>query len=167
MPDMTMGAPRPRGGVFDDGETANRPGAEPPTTPVPDDHAQPSGLRVLVVDDDPSTRLLIRRFLKESCIVEECATAESAVRLARDQAFDLVLLDINLGDEFGGEYVLRWLREMPGQGATPAVAVTAYAMPGDRERFLGAGFDGYLSKPFSRQHLEDAMRGVMRQNSSG
>ena len=67
--------------------------------------------------------------------------------------FDLVLLDINLGQGPNGADVLRELRAMPAYQDVPIVAVTAYALPGDRERFLGMGFTDYLAKPFNADEL--------------
>jgi len=68
-----------------------------------------------------------------------------------------VLLDINLGCARDGVDVLRELRMLPGYERVPTVAVTAYAMPGDKERFLEAGFDAYLGKPFTEEELHEVL----------
>jgi CheY-like chemotaxis protein len=73
-------------------------------------------------------------------------------------AYDVLVLDINLGGKQTGADVLRIARTLPGYGAVTALAVTAYALPGDREEFLRAGFDGYVSKPFTVSALLAALR---------
>jgi CheY-like chemotaxis protein len=114
--------------------------------------------RVLVVDDNPNTRLLMERMLRAEFGVAAVGDAAEALRAAEHEGpFDAVLLDINLGAEVSGEDVMRRLRKMPAYAETPIVAFTAYALPGDRERFLHAGFSGYLPKPFTKQQLLQAL----------
>ena len=74
-----------------------------------------------------------------------------------DGPFDLVLIDINLGEGPNGKDVLSELRAMPAYRDVPIAAVTAYALPGDRETFLNTGFNAYLSMPFR----EDALRALV------
>ena len=62
-------------------------------------------------------------------------------------------MDINLGKEMDGIHVTKEIRKLPGYSTTPIVALTAFAMAGDREEFLGGGCDYYISKPFSKQDL--------------
>lgn len=126
--------------------------AAPPPIPV----AGPSAgiRRVLAVEDNHIMQSLLRRFLESADYeVTTAANGEDALELARTEAFDLLLLDINLGDGMTGVDVLREVRTWPGYAAVPTVAVTAYALPDDEERFLAEGFDGYLSKPFTKQAL--------------
>ena len=70
-------------------------------------------------------------------------------------------MDINLGEDETGVDVMLKIRELPGYKNIPIVAVTAYALPGDRERFLQAGFDGYIGKPFTKQQLFRMMDQVL------
>jgi len=114
--------------------------------------------RVLVVDDNLNTRNLMERMLCTEYDVTCLADATSALR-ATDEgpAFAAVLLDINLGGEVSGEEVMRRLRRTDAYGGAPIMAFTAYALPGDRERFLHTGFSGYLAKPFTRAQLLEAV----------
>ncbi len=57
---------------------------------------------------------------------------------------------------------MRTLRQTPDFAALPIVAVTAYALPGDRDRFLASGFDAYVTKPYTRQHLVESMEEAMQ-----
>ena len=103
--------------------------------------------RILIVEDNLLNRLLIHDILTlRGHQVLEAATVDEALR-ALDLAIpDLLLLDVQIPGG-GGEAVIRDVRSRPGLAALPIVAVTSLAMPGDRERLLGIGFQGYLSKP--------------------
>jgi two-component system, cell cycle response regulator DivK len=86
----------------------------------------------------------------------EAWTGEQAVELAAGQQPDVVVMDIRLPDIDGLEALQR-LRADERTAAIPVVALTAQAMAGDRERFLAAGFDGYLSKPVDIAALVDTV----------
>jgi two-component system cell cycle response regulator DivK len=103
--------------------------------------------QILVVEDNERNMRLFCDVLQASGYrTLEATTGESAVELALEHAPDLVLMDIQLPD-IGGVEALALLRA-DGRGAfLPVLALTAQAMEGDRERFLAAGFDGYVSKP--------------------
>ena len=103
--------------------------------------------RVLVVEDNEKNMKLFCDVLRATGYETlEAASGEAAVALAAERAPDLVLMDIQLPDIDGLE-ALRRLRADERTAAVPVLALTAQAMQGDRERFLDAGFDGYLSKP--------------------
>ena len=126
--------------------------------------------RVLAMDDNPAMLYLLERFLDEVPEVNEVDTAEdeeTALALTRRHRYDVVLLDINLGGIRTGVDVLHELRQVPEYAAVPAVAVTAYALPGDRERFLEAGFDAYLGKPFTEEQLREVLIAVLPAQNSG
>ena len=131
--------------------------ASPEVPSAPDEEAEGARAVILVLEDNPDTRTLIGRRLSTYYEVEVVGTPEEALELARQNRYDLLLLDINLGTSMDGLDVLEVMRTLPLHGETPAIAVTAYAMPGDRERFLEAGFDGYLSKPFTKMQLFGAL----------
>ena len=111
------------------------------------------GQRVLVVEDNVFTRLLVERLLRDSYSVTTVASADEAFALATEKSFDVVLMDINLGDDIDGVDIMRQLKRDATSANVPMVALTAYAMPEDRDRFLEAGFDHYLSKPFTKEDL--------------
>jgi len=113
----------------------------------------PAKQRLLFVEDNPSIRVLVTRQLEGDFEVEAVPEGESALRYATQTHYDVVLLDIHLGPGLDGEAVLQALRRLPGYATTPIFAVTAHALPEDRARFLEKGFDGYLSKPFTRVQL--------------
>jgi two-component system, cell cycle response regulator DivK len=103
--------------------------------------------QILVVEDNERNMKLFCEVLQASgCRTLEATTGQSAMELASEHQPALVLMDIQLPDIDGIE-VLNRLRADERFSSVPVLALTAQAMDGDRERFLEAGFDGYLSKP--------------------
>jgi two-component system, cell cycle response regulator DivK len=106
-----------------------------------------AGECVLVVEDNDKNMKLFRDILQaKGYRTLEASSGEEALALATGNVPALVLMDIQLPDIDGVE-ALRRLREDERTAQIPVLALTAQAMEGDRERFLEAGFDGYLSKP--------------------
>ncbi len=114
-------------------------------------------LHILTVEDNPDTQTLLRYMLKPHFALVFASQVDEALMEASKYTIGLFLLDINLGEQRTGIDLLELLHQRPGYEDTPALALTAYAMPGDRERFLDAGFDGYISKPFTRRELLNAI----------
>ena len=126
----------------------------------------PSTERVLVVEDDAATRNLVASHLQPFWDVDQTECPDRALRLAQDERFDAFLLDISLTAEMDGIELLKALRDVPNCANVPAVALTAHALPGDRDRFLEAGFDRYLSKPFTAEQLVGGVDAVVEQGLS-
>jgi CheY-like chemotaxis protein/two-component sensor histidine kinase len=120
---------------------------------------------VLVVEDNPLTRELISHQLDGRCEVELADSPEAALDVARGRTFDVVMLDIHLGADRNGVDLLHDLRDLPHYANVPAVALTAYALPADRERFFDEGFDLHLSKPFTKEELFETIVQAKRQSS--
>jgi CheY-like chemotaxis protein len=118
--------------------------------------------RILVLEDNPESRLLLRHLLKKDFDATIVAGADDALHAAETESFEVALLDINLGERRTGVDVLAMLRQMPSFGRTPALACTAYALPGDREHFLEVGFADYVSKPFVKGDLIEALHKAIR-----
>lgn len=116
---------------------------------------------ILAVEDNSETQLLLDHLLKSSFDVVVVPGVDGALEAVEKQSFDALLLDINLSEERTGTDLLHLLRQQEGMADTPAVALTAYAMPGDREDFLEAGFDQYVSKPFTRADLTGAIEDAL------
>ena len=117
--------------------------------------------RILAVEDNPDTQLLLRYLLRPHYELEIVPHVDDALHAARSGQFDLLILDINLGEERTGIDLLLELRQMDEYQSTPALALTAYAMPGDRERFEETGFNEYISKPFTRKELYEALQNML------
>lgn len=106
--------------------------------------------RILHIEDDPSSRLLVRKLLTAAGHeVIEAATGLEGIRLAREVDAELVLVDINIPDLDGYEVALR-LRAEPRYAHVPIVAITA---EGDRATSLAVGCDGFLAKPIDARRF--------------
>ena len=122
-----------------------------------------AGAQILVVEDNEKNMKLVRDVLQAAGYrTLEATTGARAVELATEHGPDLVLMDIQLPDIDGVE-VLRQLRTDGRTASLPVLAVTAQAMRGDRERFLAAGFDDYVSKPVNIVELV----GTVKQHCDG
>ena len=116
------------------------------------------GERVLIVEDNEKNMKLVRDVLQATGYrTLEATTGEEAVQLALSQAPALVLMDVQLPGIDGVEALER-LRQNVRTASIPVLALTAQAMSGDRERFLEAGFDGYLAKPVDVGQLIETVR---------
>jgi CheY-like chemotaxis protein len=115
--------------------------------------------RMLVVEDNENTQFLIQSLLEENVEITVVATAEEALLEAFRTEYEMVVVDINLGEGPNGMDLLSELRAMPTYREIPIVAITAYALPGDKERFLEMGFTDYLAKPF---HADDLLALMVR-----
>jgi CheY-like chemotaxis protein len=117
--------------------------------------------RLAVVEDNPDNRLLLQALLSDLYDVEEYEDGPSALEGLAASPPALVLLDISLPGMDGSE-VQRRIREVPALARLPVIALTAHAMSGDREKFLGEGFNGYVTKPIvDEELLYAAIKGLL------
>jgi CheY-like chemotaxis protein len=123
-------------------------------------------ITVLVAEDNAVNRELIRELLelRGYTVLEACDGQEALGIIERAQP-DLLLLDIGM-PVLDGFAVVRRIRESPQIARLPIVAVTAYAMQGDRERILDSGFDGYLSKPIDPSSLTEELNRLLTKQAS-
>ncbi len=123
-----------------------------------------AGLRVLLAEDNQVNRLFLRHFLLEAgCEVQCAGSGGEVLDLLVGATFDLVLMDIQMPEMDGMEATRRIREGAAGEAvrSLPVVALTAYSMKGDRERFLSAGLDDYVSKPVDVGELFMVMRRVL------
>ena len=124
---------------------------------------RPKALPVfLYVEDDEVSRNVVRIMLQDICRVEMATTGEEAMDLVLHKHYDCILMDINLGKGKDGKLVASAIRKLPQYAKTPIVAVTAFAMLGDKDEFLAAGCSDYISKPFSKQELVTFIKNVLK-----
>ncbi len=116
------------------------------------------GNTILIIEDNEQN-LYLMRFLLESAgfTVVEARDGRDGIRLATDLRPAAILLDVQL-PLMDGYAVARELRSHTALAATPVIAVTSYAMPGDRERVLSAGATAYLEKPIDPDAFVDQIR---------
>jgi CheY-like chemotaxis protein len=108
--------------------------------------------RIAVVEDNPDNRLLVRVILEERYELDEYESGPDALDGLRRVRPDLVLLDISLPGMDGTE-ILRHIRADAALRTLPVIALTAHAMAGDREKYLGLSFDDYVTKPILDEEL--------------
>jgi two-component system, cell cycle response regulator DivK len=121
-----------------------------------------AGELVLVVDDNEQNLRLARDVLGFAGFrTLEAQSGAEAVTAAVEHLPDVILMDVRLPDMNGTEAAHR-LKSDPRTEHIPVVALTAFAMKGDREWFLAAGFDGYLEKPISVRAFPEQVRNHLR-----
>lgn len=108
--------------------------------------------RIAVVEDNPDNRLLVQAILEDLYEIVEYENGIDALQGFRQVRPDLILLDISL-PEMDGTEVLEKIRADDSLRDLPVVALTAHAMHGDREKFLSAGFNDYVTKPIVDEAL--------------
>ena len=118
--------------------------------------------RVLIVDDDESTRLLLARLLSKDMKLEAqlVGTCEQALRLARNFAYDAILLDLQMPG-IGGFGVLKEIRASSANMTTPVLIVSVLDDMETNERCMAAGADGFLVKPVERRALVYAVKSLL------
>jgi len=123
--------------------------------------------KVMIVEDNPQNMKLIEMLLRsKSYVLLKAYDGEEALDIATREEPDLIVMDMQL-PRMSGIEVTKRLRQMPVFSHTPIIALTAYAMRGDKERFLEAGCNAYLSKPISTRELPviiDQMLQVHKKN---
>ena len=126
--------------------------------------------RILVADDNPVSRELVREILDSpDYVVIEAEDGREALELIDRMKPDLVLLDIQMPGQDGFS-VIRQLRSDGRYANLPVIALTAFAMRGDREKALEAGFDGYITKPIRPSLLRERVERQLEErptNESG
>ncbi|MEG3639051.1 HAMP domain-containing sensor histidine kinase [Magnetococcus sp. PR-3] len=118
------------------------------------------GGRILLAEDFEDNVLLMKAYLKDSAyVVEVVSDGEQAVDLFKRHPFDLVLMDLQMPLMDGYEAVrqIRQWEQDEGRDATPILALTAFALDGDRQKSLQVGCDGHLTKPIKKQDLLHAI----------
>jgi CheY-like chemotaxis protein len=134
------------------------------TAPAPVAATGATGLQILLAEDNLVNQKVAARLLER--LGHSCQIVDNGVALLerwRTGVWDVLLIDLQM-PEMDGETAIRLLREeersRPGP-AQPTVAMTAHAMQGDKERCLNMGFDGYIAKPISQEHLAEEIARVL------
>lgn len=123
-------------------------------------------MKILIVEDnDINARVLdlMLRDLDFEYTTSFARNADSALSILENEMFDLILMDINLGNgQMTGTEVMQQVKSKDTQKHIPIYAVTCYSLPGDKEKFLAAGFDKYISKPV---HQPTLLKEIMEESN--
>jgi two-component system cell cycle response regulator DivK len=115
-------------------------------------------MKILIVEDNEKNLKLFRSLLNsQGYETIEARDGEEGIRLAKDQKPDLILMDIQI-PVIDGVTATRILKENPETKDIPVIALTSYAMKGDRERFLSEGFVEYIAKPIKVDKFLEVIR---------
>ena len=112
--------------------------------------------KILIADDEPSVRLLIKRLLDENCIVLEASNGKEAVNIARNEKPDLILMDI-LMPEMDGYTACHVIKTDEATRDIPVVLLTAVAHKLNKQLGEALAADGYITKPFTPRDLMDTI----------
>jgi CheY-like chemotaxis protein len=124
-------------------------------------------IQILIVEDDELNIRMITSFLKNKYEIEAVRSGDEALKKSVDKHFDIFLMDIGLKKDMSGLDVTNRLRKTSEYKNTPIIAITAYALTGDREKILKAGCSHYLSKPFTKQQLINLIEDIVENNPIG
>ncbi len=116
--------------------------------------------KILYVEDDDTSISVVSITLSKYYFLEIAKNAELALSKVKEQTFDAILMDINLGGGMNGEELTQVIRKIKGYENIPIIAVTAYASEEDKNEFLSNGMSHYISKPFLMQDLIKLMDNV-------
>jgi CheY-like chemotaxis protein len=123
-----------------------------------------AGATILVVEDEPDTRLLVKRVLEDrGARVLAAASAADGLSVIASDKVDLLISDIGM-PRMDGYQLIEQVRALDGRraGPLPAIAVTAYARPEDRQRSLLAGYQTHIAKPLEARELVAAVASLLR-----
>ncbi len=121
--------------------------------------AEPGGKpKILFVDNDKFSRDFVKLSLKNFYDVELVDDGESAIKKVGESLFDAILMDIGLGNGMDGIKTTHEIRKIQFYKDVPIIAVTAFAMKGDKEKILSEGLTDYISKPFTRKEIIDILK---------
>ncbi len=119
--------------------------------------------KILYIEDNLDTQELVKIFLRQIAEIDCSTHAENILQLLSEKDYDLILLDINLPGKIDGTDAIKLIRRDERFKHIPIIAVTAYAMIGDREKFLNMGCNEYISKPFFKEELINKVNLILNQ----
>ena len=117
-----------------------------------------SELKCLYVEDQIDSQILFNFQMSELKEIQFAASLEEAIPILETKNFDFILLDINLQGDYNGIDALKFIHRIPGFENTPIIAATAYLLPGDKEKFISAGFDDFISKPIFHDNMVESLK---------
>jgi len=117
---------------------------------------------ILYIEDDAINALIVKKLLQKTFAVSLATNEETCIEALTNQHFDLILSDINLGENsVSGVELMAKIRQHANGKNTKILAVTAFAQPEDKAKYLDAGFDGYVIKPIDPLELLGAINNSM------
>lgn len=119
-----------------------------------------SKLSCLYIEDQVDSQILFKVQMKGLSEIKFAVSFEEALPLLENRTFDFIVMDINLQGEYNGLDALKIINKMPTHQNTPVIAVTAYVLPGDKEKFIATGFNDFVSKPIFREKMIESLEKI-------
>lgn len=116
---------------------------------------------ILCVEDNEINAQLIVEILEDYCDIKYTAEGESAIKLAGRYQYDLILMDIGLGNGMNGIEATKAIHKVPGNEDIPVAAVSGYLLSYKKEELSDAGIDYYLAKPFTKKELLNLVQDIL------
>ncbi|MBI2419171.1 MAG: response regulator, partial [Ignavibacteriales bacterium] len=121
-----------------------------------------SDFSCLYIEDQVDSQILFKVQMKELREIRFAVSFEEALPLLTSYNFDFIVMDINLQGEYNGLDALKMIHQMPQFSHLPIIAVTAYVLPGDKDKFILAGFNDFISKPIFREKMIDSLEKIFK-----
>lgn len=121
-------------------------------------------LNCLYIEDQVDSQILFKVQMKELHDVKFAVSFEEAQLVLLNHQFDFIVMDINLQGEYNGLDALKIIKTMPAFSSIPIISVTAYVLPGDKEKFIAAGFDDFISKPIFKEKMMESLEKIFLSN---
>lgn len=118
--------------------------------------------RVLVVEDNNETQLIIKVALRNDYDLDIVDSAESAISLLKINSYDLALLDINLNGDGDGKLILKSIRNELNNKTLPVIMTTAYDLSEEDKTFIEANSNGFIAKPFDKKIILNSIKNILR-----
>jgi PAS domain S-box-containing protein len=118
-------------------------------------------LSCLYIEDQLDSQMLFSTQMKDLKEINFVVSFEQALPFLNTKHFDFIVVDINLQGDYNGLDILKIIRTMPDYENVPVIAVTAYLLPGDKERFIQAGFSDFVSKPVFREKIINSLEKII------
>lgn len=115
--------------------------------------------KILCVEDEAINAFVIKKMLQKKYEITLVYNGLDCLNAISKQNFDLILMDINLGDDnHNGIELVQQIKTLPNGKNTKFIAITAFALPEDKQKFLDQGFDDYISKPIEEVILNNILK---------
>ncbi|MCH6575568.1 MAG: response regulator, partial [Bacteroidetes bacterium] len=128
-----------------------------------DDKLGLNHLTCLYIEDQVDSQILFKVQMKGLKDIKYAVSFEEALPLLDTEQFDFIVMDINLQGEYNGLDALKIIHKMQGYEDIPIIAVTAYVLPGDKEKFIATGFNDFIAKPIFREKMIESLEKIFLQ----
>jgi CheY-like chemotaxis protein len=124
-----------------------------------------SNFTCLYIEDQIDSQILFRVQMRGLKDIKYAASFEDSLPLLESEHFDFIVMDINLQGEYNGLDALKIIHKMQKYEDIPIIAVTAYVLPGDKEKFIATGFNDFIAKPIFREKMIESLEKIFLQKA--